>query len=92
MMNLIIITKGKRIMRNIQKYIEEYRTRFFDDKKPYTTIRTGELQALVESGKDKNTVDPYLLAENAVFFGFMVGYKAAIHEMKQNDQDYNNRK
>ncbi len=69
-------------MRNVQKYIEEYRKKFLYSNKQYATFKASEWNAVIESGKDGNKIDPYDLSANAMYFGFMVGYKAAIREMK----------
>lgn len=68
--------------RNVQKHIEAYNRKFAGSNKQYAEFTAGEWFALIESGKVNGTVDPLELSANAMYFGFMVGYKAAMHEMK----------
>ena len=72
-------------MRNVKKHIEEYQ-RKFNGKTEYQTrssaFYSGEIMQIIElsNGKADSIV-------NALQYGFMVGYKYAKKEMKQDRKE-----
>lgn len=68
--------------RNVQKYIEEYKRKFYDSNKQYALFTASEWRDVIESGKVDGKYDICEISANAMNFGFMVGYKAAKREMK----------
>ena len=78
--------------RNVQKYIDEYVRRFCNKNKnkQYATFSSKEWADVVESGRINGKLSIAEVSANAMYFGFMVGYKAALHEMKLKEQKRSN--